>query len=146
MGDPMAEMSEQEWRAFVSHGTRTGKVALVRKDGSPHVTPIWFVLDGGDLLFNCGAETVKGRILRGDPRLAVCVDDQEPPYSFVIMKGEVTLSADLDEMRRWATVIGGRYMGYDQAEAFGARNAVPGEYLVRLHIRKVIAERDVAAF
>lgn len=140
----MSEMSEQEWRAFVMHGTRTGKAALTRKDGSPHVTPIWFVLDGGDLVFNTGVESVKGRILRRDPRLAVCVDDQEPPYAFVIMKGRAALSEDLDEMRKWATLIGGRYMGRDKAEAFGARNAVPGEYLVRMHIEKVVTEKTVA--
>ncbi|MDQ3877231.1 MAG: PPOX class F420-dependent enzyme, partial [Actinomycetota bacterium] len=30
-------MTEKEWREFVSAGTRTGKLAIVRKDGSPHV-------------------------------------------------------------------------------------------------------------
>lgn len=140
----MSEMSDQEWRAFVMHGTRTGKAALTRKDGSPHVTPIWFVIDGDDLVFNTGVESLKGRILRRDPRLAVCVDDQEPPFSYVIMKGQVTLSEDLDEMREWATRIAGRYMGPDKAEDFGARNAVPGEYLVRMRIDRVVTEKDVA--
>jgi PPOX class probable F420-dependent enzyme len=138
-------MSEQQWREFVSEGTRTGKAAVTRRDGSPHVTPVWFVLDGDDVVFNTGVDSLKGRILRRDPRLAICVDDQTPPYSFVILKGTVTLSEDLGEMLRWATAIGGRYMGADQAEAFGKRNAAPGEYLVRMRIEKVVAERDVAA-
>ena len=140
----MEKMTESEWRDFVSAGTRTGKCAVVRQDGSPHVTPIWFVLDGGDLLFNTGAETVKGRALARDPRLSVCVDDQEPPYSFVLLRAEATLVEDLDEVRRHATAIGARYMGADRAEEFGARNAVPGEYLVRARITEVIAERAVA--
>jgi hypothetical protein len=38
-------------REFLAAGTRTAKVATVRKDGSPHVTPVWFVLDGNDLVF-----------------------------------------------------------------------------------------------
>lgn len=138
-------MSEQQWREFVSEGTRTGKAAVTRRDGSPHVTPVWFVLDGDELVFNTGVNSLKGRILRRDPRLAICVDDQTPPYSFVILKGTVTLSEDLGEMLRWATAIRGRYMGADQAEAFGKRNAAPGEYLVRMRIEKVVAERDVAA-
>jgi PPOX class probable F420-dependent enzyme len=138
-------MSEQQWREFVSEGTRTGKAAVTRRDGSPHVTPVWFVLDGDDVVFNTGVDSLKGRILRRDPRLAICVDDQTPPYSFVILKGTVTLSEDPEEMLRWATAIGGRYMGADQAEAFGKRNAAPGEYLVRMRIEKVVAERDVAA-
>ena len=139
-------MTDAQWRAFVTAGTRTGKCAVTRKDGSPHVTPIWFVLDGDDLLFNTGAETIKGRALARDPRLSVCVDDQEPPYSFVLLRAEATLVEDLDEVRRWATAIGGRYMGADRAEEFGARNAVEGELLVRLHADHVFAEADIAGY
>ncbi|GAA1879129.1 PPOX class F420-dependent oxidoreductase [Actinomadura bangladeshensis] len=137
-------MTESEWRAFVMEGTRTGKAGVIRKDGSPHVTPIWFVLDGGDLLFNTSRHSVKGRVLARDPRLSVCVDDQAPPYSYVQIQAEAALVEDLDEMRRWATAIGGRYMGADRAEEFGARNAVPTEYLVRARITRVVAERAIA--
>ncbi|MFF5261263.1 PPOX class F420-dependent oxidoreductase [Actinomadura viridis] len=140
----MAKMTTDQWRAFVTEGTRTGKAAVTLADGRPHVTPVWFVLDGGDLLFNTSATSVKGRALRRDPRVSICVDDQAPPFSFVTLHGEASLSEDVDELRRWATRIGGRYMGAGRAEEFGARNGVPGEYLVRVRITKVIAERGVA--
>ncbi|GAB3973585.1 PPOX class F420-dependent oxidoreductase [Actinoallomurus acanthiterrae] len=141
----MAEtMTENEWRDFVSTGTRTGKAAVVKADGTPHVTPIWFVLDGPDLLFNTHESGVKGKALRRDPRISISVDDQTPPYTFVSLWGEASLSEDVDEVRRWATVIGGRYMGADRAEEYGARNGAPGEYLVRVRITKVVAQRDIA--
>ncbi|NKZ08600.1 PPOX class F420-dependent oxidoreductase [Actinomadura latina] len=140
----MEKMTDSEWRAFVSAGTRTGKAAVVRKDGSPHVTPIWFVLDGDDVLFNTARDTVKGRALARDPRVSICVDDQTPPFSYVHIQAEATLIEDLDEMRRWATAIGGRYMGAGRAAEFGARNAVPTEYLVRARVTKVIAERAIS--
>lgn len=141
----MEKMTESEWRAFVSEGTRTGKAAVTRADGAPHVTPIWFVLDGDDVVFNTGRDTVKGRALARDPRVCICVDDETPPYSYVQIQAEATLVDDMAEMLRWATAIGGRYMGADRAEEFGARNAVPTEVLVRARITKVIAERDIAA-
>ncbi|WP_433255337.1 PPOX class F420-dependent oxidoreductase [Actinomadura nitritigenes] len=137
-------MTDSEWRAFVLEGTRTGKAGVTRKDGTPHVTPIWFVLDGDDLLFTTYHESIKARVLARDPRLSVCVDDQTPPYSYVMMQAEARLTEDLDELRKWATAIGARYMGEDRAEEFGARNAVPGEYLVRARITKVVAQRDIA--
>lgn len=140
----MEKMTESEWRAFVMEGTRTGKAGVVRRDGSPHVTPIWFVLDGDDLLFNTSRHSVKGRVLARDPRLSICVDDQAPPFSYVQIQAEAALVGDLDEMRRWATAIGGRYMGADRAEEFGARNAVPSEWLVRARITRVIAERAIS--
>ncbi|GLY65749.1 PPOX class F420-dependent oxidoreductase [Amycolatopsis taiwanensis] len=144
----MREMSRDEWWYFASEGTRTGKAAVTRADGSPHVTPIWFILnetaDGDELVFNTGMESVKGRALRRDPRLSVTVDDQEPPYSYVQFTAEVTLETDVDEMLPYSTAIGARYMGEDKAEAFGKRNAVEGEYLVRARITKVVALADIA--
>ncbi|MER6012101.1 PPOX class F420-dependent oxidoreductase [Streptomyces bluensis] len=137
------KMTDEQWRAFVSHGTRTGKLSTVRADGRPHVTPIWFLLDGDDVVFNTGQGTVKGRNLARDGRVALCVDDDRPPYGFVVLEGRAALSEDLDEVRRWATRIGGRYMGEDRAEEFGARNGVPGEFLVRLRVDKVLAYAGV---
>ncbi|WP_158677733.1 PPOX class F420-dependent oxidoreductase, partial [Streptomyces sp. SPB074] len=81
------KMTDEEWRAFVSEGTRTAKLATVRADGSPHIAPIWFVLDGSDLVFNTGERTVKGRNLARDGRVALCVDDERPPFSFVTIEG-----------------------------------------------------------
>lgn len=141
-------MSRDEWWAFASEGTRTGKLAVVRADGSPHVTPIWFVLnegsDGDELIFTTWHEAVKGRALRREPRISMAVDDQRPPYSYVHFTGVATLIDDPDETLPWATRLGARYMGEDQAEQFGKRNAVPGEYLVRAKITKVVAHADLA--
>lgn len=140
----MASLSDQAVRDFLSAGTRTGKLAWVAADGAPHVAPIWFVLDGDDLVFNTGADTGKGRALAREGRASLVVDEEVAPYSFVKVDGAVTVSDDLDEVRRFATVIGGRYMGEDRAEEFGARNGVPGELLVRLHAARVIAAFDIA--
>lgn len=138
------EMSREEWRSFLSQGTRTGKLATVRRDGSPHVVPVWFVLDGDDIVLTTGRDSVKGRSLRRDGRVALCVDDDRPPFAFVTVTGRAEVSEDLDQLLHYATLLGGRYMGEDRAEAFGRRNAVPGELLVRIRPERVFAVDDVA--
>ncbi len=60
-------MKGAELDRFLGAGTRTGKLATTRADGSPHVAPIWFILDGGDLVFMTGADTVKGKAMMRDP-------------------------------------------------------------------------------
>ena len=137
-------MSDQQRREFLLEGTRTGVLATVRKDGRPHAAPVWFTLDGDDVIFTTGADTVKGRNLRRTGRALVVVDESTPPFDFVTVEGAVEISEDLDEMLRWATVLGGRYMGTDQAEAFGRRNAVPGELLIRLRPAKIVAKAGIA--
>jgi PPOX class probable F420-dependent enzyme len=129
-------MTEAQWRAFVSEGTRTGKLATA---GPPHVVPVWFVLDGDDVVFTTEKASVKGRRLTSDGRAALCVDEERPPYSYVMLRGRATVTEDLDEMLHWATRLGARYMGEAAGPAFGARNAVPGELLVRLRIERVTA-------
>ena len=140
----MHVMSEDEMRAFLTQGTRTAKVAVVRRDGAPMVVPVWFVLDGGEVVFTTGSESIKGRALRRDPRLSICVDDDRPPFAYVRVDGVADLSEDVGEMLPWATRIGARYMGEDQAEAFGRRNAVPGELLVRVRPKRVVGQAAVA--
>ncbi|AUY54327.1 PPOX class F420-dependent oxidoreductase [Streptomyces sp. CB01881] len=137
-------MTEAEWRAFLSAGTRTAKIATTRADGRPHVAPVWFLLDGDEIVFNTGANTVKGRTLARDGRVMLCVDDERPPFSYVLVQGTANLSDDLAEVRTWATRIAARYMGEHLAEQYGARNGVPGELLVRVKIEKVGAEQGVA--
>ncbi|MGW0292754.1 PPOX class F420-dependent oxidoreductase [Streptomyces tuirus] len=142
----MAEkMTDAQWREFVSDGTRTAKLSTVRADGSPHVAPIWFLLDGNEVVFNTGKETVKGRNIVRDGRVALCVDDDRPPFSFVVLQGRARVSEDLDEVRHWASRIAARYMGEERAEEFGARNGVPGELLVRVTLDRVLAERGIAS-
>jgi PPOX class probable F420-dependent enzyme len=118
----------------------------VRAKGLPHVKPVWFVLDGDELIFTTHESYVMTRHLRRDPHITLTIDDQEAPYSFVIIEGTVTLSEDLDELVRWATVIGGRYMGAERAEEFGRRNGVPGELLVRVTPTKILARADIAGY
>jgi hypothetical protein len=79
-------MTDDQRRGFLSAGTRTAIVSTVRPDGRPHAAPVWFTLDGDDVLLQSGADTVTGGNLAHDA---------------------------------WAKQV-------------GRRNAVPGEYLVRV--------------
>jgi PPOX class probable F420-dependent enzyme len=139
------KMSEAEAFAFIAEmPARTAKLASVMGDGSPHVAPVWVALDGRDLLFNTGAGTIKGRALRRDPRVAMCFEDDRPPFSFVSVRGIAAITEDPDELVHWASIIGGRYMGAARAEEYGRRNGVPGELLVRVSVTHVTGERDLA--
>lgn len=132
-------MNDDERRAFLAAGTKTAGLATVRKDGRPHVAPVWFVLDGDVIVFMTGGTTVKGRNLRRTGAASATVDDQTPPYSFVTVSGRVEISENPEEMLDWSIRIAERYMGADQAQPFGRRNAVPGELLVRLVPESTVA-------
>lgn len=140
----MPAMSHDECLRFLTERARTMKVATARADGGPHITPVWFELDGETIVFTTGHESAKAKHLLRDPRVALCVDDETPPFAYVVVEGSATLSDDLDALLRWAARIGGEYMGADRAEEYGRRNGMPGELLVRVTPTKIVAEKDVA--
>ena len=138
------KMDAEEYRDFLLGSVRTATLATVRADGRPHAAPVWYHLDDETFVFMTGRETVKGRNLLRDPRVSLCIDDERPPFHFVIVEGIAALADGDPDLLHWATRIGGRYMGEDQAEAFGRRNAVPGELLVRVTPTKVLAYANIA--
>jgi PPOX class probable F420-dependent enzyme len=141
----MRSLDGEEIRAFLTEGTRTAKVAVVRKDGSPLVTPVWFLVVGdGTIVFTTGEHSVKGRALERDPRVCICVEDDRPPFSFVRVDGIAELSDDPEELPVWATRIAERYMGTARASDFGERNSVPGEILVRVRTTHSVGQADLA--
>ena len=55
-------------------GTCTGKVATVGPDRLPHVVPVWFHLDGDEIIFITSDHTMKAKNLRREGHVAMCVD------------------------------------------------------------------------
>jgi len=137
-------MSMDEVRRFLTEKARTGKLATVREDGRPHVAPIWIELDGDTIIFTTWHDSVKAANIRRNPRVAICVDDDQPPFSFVIIEGTASMSEDREKLRYWATRIAGRYMGSELAEAYGKRNSVAGELLVKVTPEKIIAWKKIS--
>jgi PPOX class probable F420-dependent enzyme len=135
----MALITDPEVGAFLSEGTRTGKLSYTATDGRPLVVPVWFIVEDGCVIFNTGKDSAKGRALARDPRTALCTDLEEPPFGFVQVQGKAELSEDPAELLRTATAIAARYMGAAHAAEIGKNNSGPGEVLVRVRPTKVLA-------
>lgn len=138
------DLTPSEALDWVFAQARTAKIGVVTRSGAPLVAPIWVARDGDALVFNTGADTAKGRAVVRDPRVSLCFDDETPPFAFVTVAGTAEVIEDLPEVRHWAGIIGGRYMGEDQADAYGERNGVPGELLVRVTPTKITGVLAIA--
>lgn len=44
-------------------------------------------LDGDDVVFMTSADTIKGKSILRDGRVALCWDDERPPFAFVTLRG-----------------------------------------------------------
>ena len=139
-------MTEDEIKNFILQGTFTGKLGTINKDGTPHVVPIWYTVDGEDnIIFNTGDKSVKAKNIRRDNRVRLCVDDQTPLFSFVTIDGIAEIISDEpSEVYKWAKFIAARYMGYNKSEEYGRRNSAEGELLVKIKPIRVTGEKNIA--
>ena len=74
-------------------GKHFGKLATTMKDGSPHVTPMWYMLEGGKVLVNTTTDRVKYFNIKRDNRVCFLVDNG---YSYVIIFGKARVATERD--------------------------------------------------
>lgn len=65
-------------------------LATVRKNGTPHLTPIWFVWLDGAFWLCTGSGSVKARNARTNPQVSVSLEDGDEP---LVAEGSVTIHA-----------------------------------------------------
>ena len=106
-------MSEAELEAFLAQTfpTPLGVIATLRRDGSPHIIPVWFRWDAGAVTIWTTETRVWVRNLLRDPRVAFSVQTFEEPYPAVMMRGRATVAtADVATTVAQAEAIARRYL------------------------------------
>lgn len=126
-------------------GTRAGKLATASPSGAPSVAPLWFTVDGDDVVFSTGRDSLKGRHLTANPRAALTVDSDEFPYAYATVRGPVVLTDDPDELLEWNTRLAERYVPEGRAEEYGRRNSSPDMLVCRLRLQRVSAWAEIAS-
>jgi len=91
-------------------GVHFAKIATLKKNGSPHVTPIWYMYEEGKLIVNTTTDRVKYHNLRRDPRVAFLVDDG---YPYVLVEGKARIASERDPKRDIET-LAIRYTGEER--------------------------------
>jgi len=111
----------------------------------PHITPIWFILDENDhIIFTTYSKSLKAKNLLRDPRVSICVDDQVPAFSFVIVNGIAKIMSNSKDLLAWTTKIAERYMGKKLSLDYGKRNAVEGELIIKVIPTKINGQKDIS--
>jgi PPOX class probable F420-dependent enzyme len=141
----MKKLQGDDVKKFMQSGAKTGKLATVRSDGSPHIAAIWFTFhnETGDLIFLTQETSIKFRNLQKDPRVSVLAEDETFPFGWARIDGVATTSTS--DLLHWATESCRRYVGDDRADEYGRRNGVPGEALVRVRATKLIGQTELAS-
>lgn len=94
-------------RAFLEE-VRFATIATTNRDGSPHLTALWYALRGDTLVMNTGSASKKVRNLKRDNRASVCVVDGTQARHVTL---EGTVSLDDSRVTEDLTELATRYAG-----------------------------------
>ena len=117
----MPQLSKAETQTFLDEPGVLMRIAVVRADGSPLVTPIWFLYEQGGIYFTPRKRSEWFVCLRRDPRVALCIDEQNLPYRKVLAEGRAELVHDVGEDHVWRERyrrIARRYVPPQAADAY----------------------------
>ena|SRR5882757_2926802 len=117
-------------RALID-GLNFASIATINPDGSPQISVVWVTRDGDDLLFSTVIGRRKELNLRRDPRVSVTIFDQQQPYSYIEVRGSVTL--DSEGGRELIDALSNKYLDKD----YGVEPEDNVRVVIRLTPRKV---------
>jgi PPOX class probable F420-dependent enzyme len=132
----MPDMTQNEIAAYLAEPGHDLILATVNADGQPHAVPVWYIMDGGDIVFSTGYGGVKGPNMRANPKVAACVSQPADPIMFVSVQGDAVEVADVGEKRRLTESIMRRYGNSDAIEGDMADT-----FVVRIKARTTVGVR-----
>lgn len=108
----------------------TAKLATISKDGSPHVTLVWFKYDGKDLLVSTTKDRVKAKNVSRDNRACIAIDDPQDPWKWAIFNGHVKVEEEgahalIEELAQ-------KYMGEARGNAYSQRTKTEPRIILRI--------------
>jgi PPOX class probable F420-dependent enzyme len=142
----MPKLKAAERDQFLQEPGVVMRIAVVRTDGSPLVTPIWFIHENKSIYFTPREKSAWFHCLRRDPRVALCIDEQLMPYRKVLVEGAAELVHDVGEDDDWRDLYGRiaqRYVGIEGARQY-IQNTIDqprGLYRVDLEHAKLVTWR-----
>jgi PPOX class probable F420-dependent enzyme len=86
-------LGSQELDAFISRSF-AGIVSTVRANGTPASSMVSYARFGDRIHFSTTLDRLKGKCLTRDPRLALCVVNDQEPYSYATVEGRVLIHRD----------------------------------------------------
>lgn len=90
---PQEMIMNDEQRAFLE-ANRLCIVGVDRRAGPPHMSPVYYVMDGDDLLISTTHSRFKAKAIKRNPEVSVCVLAEEFPFPYVLIYGEGSIEAD----------------------------------------------------
>ena len=111
------DMSPTEREAFLAD-LHVGILSIQRDGKGPLAVPIWYRYEDGVVMIWMSGESVKAKLLRRHGRATMTVQNETPPYQYVMVEGPVTITTADRDIRAVAI----RYLGEEMGAGYAEQN------------------------
>jgi PPOX class probable F420-dependent enzyme len=130
----MSKMTNTERETYLAD-LHVGVIAVERPDRAPLSVPIWYAYEpGGELVIGTNEGTLKDKLIRAAGRFSLTAQDEQPPYKYVTVEGDVTYIGPVDEPESRAIAV--RYLGEEAGNAFAEEMYSPASIVIRMRPQK----------
>ena len=133
----MPTMTPTEIHEFLQ-ASRHAVIGVNRPEGPPHLSPVWYLYKDGVFYISITTATVKYRLLRGDPRVSLCIDGGYPDYRTVLVAVVAELRPNYEAMRR--RIIRRYYEDEADARRYAESTRGASHVLVMVRPERVIGQ------
>ena len=93
-------------------------ISTLRPDGTPHMTPVWHLVDDDQVVVAVETTSVKARNVRRNPHVALCIALNESPQRWLLVNGTAALTQeDIPEIVR---ALSRHYLGATEGATYAA--------------------------
>jgi PPOX class probable F420-dependent enzyme len=118
-------------------------LAVNRRSGAPHVTPVWYLWDGEDFYVSITTDRAKYANIQRDPSISLIVDEG-PGYVAAYGEAEI-LDQTHPSVPALAEQLISKYIADEQREQFLKVVKEQNRVIIKLHPEKVVTSTPVAA-
>ncbi len=111
------DMTSDEREAFLAD-LHVGILSIQRDGKGPLALPIWYQYEDGVVMIWMSGDSVKATLLRRHGRASMTVQDESPPYRYVMVEGPVTI----DRADRDILPVAIRYLGEEMGQGYAEMN------------------------
>jgi PPOX class probable F420-dependent enzyme len=126
-------MIPDEHRPFIeSH--KLAVVGFARKSGPPSLSPVYYYMDGDEIVFSTTKTRGKGMAAARQGELTLCIVDMQPPFPYLTIfgKARVDETAAVEAMMKMAEVISGNALPDSTRPMMEQRAASEGRVAIRV--------------
>lgn len=130
----MASMTNEEREKFLAD-VHVGVLAVERPGRAPLSVPIWYGYEpGGEVVLWTDSGSLKYRLIRDAGRFSLTAQNEQPPYKYVTVEGDVTVIGKPDEAEGRQIAI--RYLGEEAGNQFTDQNLTETSVMIRMTPKK----------